>query len=365
MRKAEVFTAVLTAALTLCFFVVPKSSFSENENRYLQTFPEISVRSIKNGDLTEGLGDYVSDHFPFRNFFLNMNSVFETAVLGKREINGVYVCRDGYFIEKYKEPESTEEIIGIINSFDEKTDANIYLTLVPTAFTLYEDKLPAFAPKGGQLEALYDIYDGTDVKEADVYDVLNENRDKKLYYRLDHHWTTEGAYIAYRKIISDMGFEPYDRDAFDRVVVTEDFKGTVYSKVLLPNIKGESIEVWKNDEALRVKYADTGEETDSLYNYEFLNKKDKYSLFLDNIHTLTEITNENAESERSLAVIKDSYANCMIQFLTGHFKKIYVFDTRYYKGSVSEFINEKGISDVLFLYNMNTIDDDLGIRAVY
>ncbi len=94
--------------------------------------------------------------------------------------------------------------------------------------------------------------------------------------------------------------------------------------------------------------------------------KDKYSLFLDNLHPLIEITNETAVSDRELVLVKDSYANSMVPFLVHHYKKIYVFDTRYYKQGVSEFIREhKNVSDVLVLYNMNTLDGDLGIRGVY
>ena len=89
-------------------------------------------------------------------------------------------------------------------------------------------------------------------------------------------------------------------------------------------------------------------------------------MFLNNIHPFIEITNETADSDKELAVIKDSYANCMVPFLVNHYRKVYVFDTRYYKGGPSGFINENGqITDVLLLYNMNTLDGDLGIGGIY
>ena len=110
----------------------------------------------------------------------------------------------------------------------------------------------------------------------------------------------------------------------------------------------------------------TGEITDSLYNLDYVLQKDKYSLFLNNLHTLIEITNENAESDRELVLIKDSYANSMVPFLTHHFQKIYVFDTRYYKQGPSSFIEDHpSVTDVLLLYNMNTLDSDSGIRGIY
>ena len=111
---------------------------------------------------------------------------------------------------------------------------------------------------------------------------------------------------------------------------------------------------------------DTDETSDSLYNPEYAGVKDKYSLFLDNLHSLIEIENETADSDRELVLVKDSYANSMVPFLVRHYKKIYVFDTRYYKQGVSEFVKEHpGVTDVLILYNMNTLDTDLGVRGVY
>ena len=104
--------------------------------------------------------------------------------------------------------------------------------------------------------------------------------------------------------------------------------------------------------------------TDSLYNFDYLEEKDKYSLFLDNIHPLIEIENTAADSENELMLIKDSYANSMVPFLTHHYRKIYVFDTRYYRNGLSSFLSEhETITDILLLYNLNTLDGDTGIRG--
>ncbi len=63
-------------------------------------------------------------------------------------------------------------------------------------------------------------------------------------------------------------------------------------------------------------------------------------------------------------IIKDSYANSIVPFLINHYEKIHVIDPRFYKLSISSYIEENKIKDVLFLYNMNTIDTDLGILSV-
>ena len=122
----------------------------------------------------------------------------------------------------------------------------------------------------------------------------------------------------------------------------------------------------QEDSHLTVNYMDTKEKTDTLYAPAYLETKDKYSYFLNNIHPMIEITNEDTDSEEVLVLIKDSYANCIVPFLVNHYQKIYVVDTRYYKSSVSAFINDNAeVTDVLVLYNMNTIDADLGIGGIY
>ena len=374
--KIQSITVVIITALILLFFlaflICKKQTFSEGENRYLQKFPAFSFTELKEGKYTQKLQDYLTDHFPLRDTFMELKAETEIA-LGKRKMNGVYICRDDYLIEEYETPENTEKIIGQFEKFSESVEyADVSLMLVPTAVTVYEDKLPALSPTSrSQMEIRQEILDrlaSSKILEIDCYDALMEaKKDFGLYYRTDHHWTSYGAYAAYTAFCEAKGLTPVPLDEFKITDVSSDFRGTVYSKLNDGQMKSDTIMVFENpDSKLTVLYQDTGETSESLYNFEYLGKKDKYSLFLNNIHPLIEITNEAASSENELALIKDSYANCMVPFLINHYRKIYVFDTRYYKGGPSAFINENSrITDVLLLYNMNTLDGDLGIGGIY
>ena len=374
--KIQSITVVIIMLLILLFFLAflmsKKQTFSEGENRYLQTFPAFSLAELKEGKYTEKLQNYVTDHFPLRDCLMELKAETEIA-FGKRKMNGVYICRDDYLIEEYEIPENTEKIIGQFAKFSESVEyADVSLMLVPTAVTVYEDKLPALTPtKRSQMEVRREILDRlstSKILEIDCYDALMEvKEDFELYYRTDHHWTSYGAYAAYTAYCEAKGLTPVPLDGFKITEITSDFRGTVYSKLNDGQMKSDTITVFENpDSKLTVLYQDTGETSDSLYNFEYLEKKDKYSLFLNNIHPFIEITNEAASSVDELALIKDSYANCMVPFLTNHYRKIYVFDTRYYKGGPSAFINEnRQITDVLLLYNMNTLDGDLGIGGIY
>lgn len=363
-------TAMLFAGLIL-FLLVPKAEFSENENRYLASFPQFSWDSLTEGDYLEDLQTYVNEHFPARDFFLGLKTGFE-KICGKIEINGIYVSDDGYYIEKYREPENTTRIINRFSNLAEKLEhADLTLMLVPTAVTIYEEKLPKYAVNADQMAVLKEIYAGVACNQIDVYDTLIANRDKyQLYYRYDHHWTSYGAYLAYEEFCRAKGFSYTPLQELDAEAVSSDFKGTVYSKVNDYTVEGEEITIFRQPEQkLTVSFdrkAPVTGGTECLYNTEYLTKKDQYSYFLDNIHSYIEITNDAAAADREIVVIKDSYANCFVPFLANQYRKVYVFDTRYYRKSVSEFVNENpDVTDVLVLYNMNTIDSDLGIGGIY
>ena len=373
-NRIKIATALLLAGmvmlLAVLFIAMDKKEFSENENRYLAEFPSVSLEKIKSGEYMSGLESYLADHFPFRDFFMGVKTKAEMSA-GKREINGIYIAKDGYLIEEYEKPENTERIGKILGSFAkelEGQEVDVRLMLVPTAVFIYEEKLPEYAPVRDQMETAEIIYGISGIKPVDCSkDLLAYKAKGELYYKTDHHWTTLGAYAGYTAYCREKGMDAVSLEEMTAQTAAEDFRGTVYSKAGDYGREGDPITIYTNPaDKLTVEYMDTGETTESLYNLEYAEEKDKYSLFLDNLHSLIEITNENADSGRELVLIKDSYANSMVPFLVRHYKKIYVFDTRYYKQGVSEFIKEQpGVTDVLLLYNMNTLDSDLGIRGVY
>ncbi|MBQ1662621.1 MAG: hypothetical protein II054_08980, partial [Treponema sp.] len=369
IKKSTIITiAILSLALSLLTVFWPKKNYSENENRYLEEFPKLSFDSIKDASFMKDSENYVSDHFILRDFFMTVKTVYE-RMTGRNQVNKIYMCRDGYYIEEYNGLRNTAKIEGAIKRLAEKsTGANIRVMLVPTAVTICDDKLPATAKNADQLADIKRIENdlsGIRAEFVDVSDALRNARSEQIFYKLDHHWTTLGAYTAYRELAKSFGFEPIERNQFEEKIVSTDFKGSFYSKVNDLLAKPDSIVEFKSQRlSLNVKYPDRKLETDKLTADEYLEKKDKYSYFLNNQNSFVEVHNENAQSPRTLAVVKDSYANCMISFLAEHFSTIYVFDTRFYRNKVTDFINENNVSDVLFLYNMHTIDTDTGINTI-
>ncbi|MEY8304404.1 DHHW family protein [Anaerosalibacter bizertensis] len=190
-------------------------------------------------------------------------------------------------------------------------------------------------------------------------------RRMSIYYKTDHHWTSKGAFYAYKRLGESMGFYPHGNDYFDIKEVTDSFYGSLYSKGRFRNIKGDSIELYipKKSENCTVEYYDEKKISNSLYNMESLKEKDKYTVFLNGNHSLLKI-NTDISNSKKLLIIKDSYANSLVPFLTGHYNEIYMIDLRYFNEDLSKFIKENNIDDTLILYNVKTFFEDNSIEKI-
>lgn len=360
-----VIISLFLLSFTFIYIVSNKSNnINEMENRVLQSKPNFSLKSLFNGKYIQSVENYLTDYFPFRNSFISIKTFTEKVTL-KSEINDVYLGKDNYLIEKYNKNEDVDKIVELINNFKNKVVyANINLLLVPNSITINEDKLPLFAPKAKQIETTDNIYSKVKVNKINVYNILlDKNKQYQMFYYLDHHWTSYGAYYAYTLFCLSNNIEPLEINDFDIKEVTNNFNGTLYSKSGVYNNTPDKIHIFNYDNNLKVEYINylTNEVykvTSSLYELSYLEGKDKYNIFLDGInHNLVVITNNDIKNNKELLVIKDSYGNSIIPFLVNHYSKIHVIDLRNYDSDVSTYIKENNIKDVLILYNLNTINE--------
>ena len=352
--------SIIIIIMMILFIFSNKNELSYNENRYLQKFPEFSFEKLFNNEYLDKLTNYLEDYFPFREQLITIRTN-TLSLMGFKEVNNVFIT-DKYLIEKYLKPIKTKKIINKINYINEQLDVNIEVMLVPTSISIYTEYVPKYY-ENNQIKDLEYIYDNLDVKTINVYNILKENKDKyQLYYYMDHHWTIFGAYFAYLKYCEENNIKPYDLSDFIIEPVSNEFMGTIYSKILKSTDKKDTIyKVTKEDVTYNLKYYD--HTVDTLYDDKYLSEKDKYSYYLSNNSSIIEIET-NIDNNETLLIIKDSYANSIIPFLVNHYKNIIIIDPRYYKSSIIDYVKENNIKNILFLYNMNTIDTDAGIYTI-
>lgn len=353
--------SIIVLTFSVWFLINDKKEFSENEFRYLQKFPEFSIDSLLDGTYIENIESYFTDHFPLRESFVSLKTQVYNLTL-QTLINDVYVAKDGYLINRFDKPENSDKIIEIINKFKENNkDLNISILLSPTATSIYENLLPKYNINYNEKEVIDYYYEKLNINKIDIYDaLLDEKSNYQLFYKTDHHWTSFGAYFAYVEFCKKNNIEYYTLDELTIEMVSDNFLGTLYSKVFTINQEKDKIyKINLKDNDFAVKYLD--KTTNTLYEEDYLKEKDKYSYFLNTNQPVIEIINNKSSSNEEILIIKDSFANSFIPILANHYKKVYVIDPRYYNLAISDYIKEHNLKNVLFLYNVNNIDTDTGI----
>lgn len=361
MKKIiSILISVMICFIILIFLMASKKEFSYNENRYLTKFPELDIENIISGKFMTQLDDYIADNFPLRENLLGFKSKLYKK-LGVYKQNDVYYGIDNKLYQEYKEPSNNDTVIKRVNKLSENISSDIYFMLVPTSIYVNNDKVSKYNNSFDEGKTIDYYKDKLNVNFIDVREVFNKNKDNYLYYGTDHHWTTRGANLAYSEYCKVVKIECKQ---YEFSVVNDKFYGTLYSKVLDDSLEYDYIEKVNDDTNYYVYFDDDKNYSNSLYNYKYLKEKDKYSFFLDNNHSLISIENLDSKNEDSILIIKDSYANAFIPLIAPDYKYVYVIDPRYYNLSISDYINEKQIDKVLFLYNVLTIGDDLGIVSI-
>lgn len=350
-------------------FAKKDNTFSELENRMLATKPKFSFKNLINEGLTKKYEKYISDQFPFRNFWVKLkakNGVF----LGKQDNNNVFIGKDGYLIENFKgeEENSIHNKVRYIQDFCQKnTNINKYFMLVPNSTKILQEKLPKNAPVKDQYEYLNKFQEAlkSDITFVPLERIFQEKKNEYIFYKTDHHWTTKGAYYAYVEFAKKVGIRPLEHYEFNLMRKVNGFYGTLYSKVLLNSIKSDTIELFETKEIQKYTVKIDNEiETQSVYNLESLKKKDKYSVFFGGNHGLVKITNRKPQRHKNILIIKDSYANSFVPYLIPHYKQITMIDLRHYRDNISDYIKENNIDEVLLLYNINSFSNDNSIKNI-
>ena len=376
--KNKIFFGIFMAVWAIMIilnFIWPKQTFSASENRMLAVIPRFSFDDFVSGEYLGGIDSYINDHFAFRDFYLKLNSWWEIDVMGKKENNDVYIGKDNFLFEKFaygdEQKNNVLKNITAVSNFAEdmqKNNINTFFILVPNSIYINADKLPNNVEVPNQAKIIEEIYTNTkNTHNVNVTQVLaEENKNQQLYFKTDHHMNSDGAYIVYREFCNSADISPVSLFDFDREVIAEDFLGTFDSKAQIYGQKPDTIWVYKNDMNTNIKEAIYDKEkANSIFNENYLQGKDKYSYFLNGNNSKV-VVKTNVENTKKLLVIKDSYAHIMSQFLCQNYSEVHFLDPRYTNFNYEEYIQENGITDILFLYNVSTFvqDKDLYRRLV-
>ena len=390
------------------------ATVSEVEKRNLKTRPELTASALFDGSYTKDFEEYYADTFPLRDFFLSVNNFFESIFTKLSGSDGIVLVgkdnKDDFAGEALtdepvsqeqttesgtqeevsteattqpQQPVTTSGYIVIqgdramemyaankkqikayadaINRLaDRLPNTRVYNMLVPTSIEFYGPE-EYHAANHSQEYGIQLAYDQMSDKVicVDAYSKIKAHINDYLYFRTDHHWTTLGAYYAYSRLCGELGLTPFDLDAHTAVEVP-DFYGTFYSRARTWNAQPDTLTYYDLDNPLTI-YTVTGPgmpaegEVTGLYDLEKLEVYDKYAAFLHGNNGLSRV---EGDGEGSILVIKDSYANSLVPFLTANYAAVDVVDLRNYNYGLDALIEANGYDAILLLYSFDSFKAD-------
>ena len=391
--------------LGLCWFLRPAES--ETEKRELTKFPTFTIDSFLSGEFTDQVSLWYADTFPGREGLIKayhgIESLFgirgeqfqqgdvgdvvpegqmpqgpvdqpdrpTSGGEGGEKVGGYYLSGDtAYELYAYSES-GARTYASLMNKAAEAVagKAKVYDLIIPLHYTYalgadVQDSMDL--PDAGRVISY--MYSGmnSDVRTVDVHSALMAHRNEYIYFRTDHHWTATGAYYAYEAYCKQAGISAMPLSSYEKLTFGG-FLGTLYSKTGQPSAMGgnpDSVEAYipkgTNDEYIydanggdRTRYRGgvVRRDTDSFYQA----AASKYNCFLMGDHPLIEIHNENISADRkgtTVLLVKESFGNAFAPFLVDSYEYVFVVDYRYYKGTLSELVDEKNVDDVIFLNNI-------------
>lgn len=253
-----------------------------------------------------------------------------------------------------------ERYASYLNAYKEKLgdSVNVYTLVAPTAATYYmpdkykkslnvSDEKAIIAHIGSCLKGVSNI---------DVCEKLEQHKDEHIYSSTDHHWQQLGAYYAAEEFAKAAGVPFADLSTYEKVTL-EGYIGTLYG------YSKENQKIKDNPEEF-VYYVPSTATTVTNYAVNNLTSGTTVPL-LTNINGWATVSwylvfgtddivrhiETDTNNGRKLLIVKDSYGNALVPNLVGSFEEIWVTDMRYFKGSITDFAKENGITDLLFTMN--------------
>jgi len=363
MKNANLVTVIAFVTVILSLTALDlwhrPTEISVAERRKLAQAPTLSLGSFLDGTFTEAYTAFLQDQVVYRDGFRAIKAYVELRLLRRQENNGVYVVDDEIYDKFYGVNERyLERAAGLIDEIIASIDADqVYLSLIPSKAHALDPRRYLLSDQAAIGEALAEQVNASYI---DLMPLCRESGGD-MYYRTDHHWTTQGAIRAYEKLIAAMGDAPIED--YDLETVTDTFVGSNYGRAALRSIPRDEIQLAHNaqlDGLSVCRYGAEGAVTcfDSVYFREKARDLDPYDVFLGGAAPIIVIENERFEGDEELVLFKDSYSHVLAPFLAQHYRRVTLFDLRYVRRSfVFDHFDLDG-KTVLFLYSTTILNTD-------
>ena len=269
---------------------------------------------------------------------------------------GVYIY-DGIACELFGwYDEIATDYAAAISEFKEKSpDFSVYSMVVPnhTEFALPRRLLDEVGtmPQVDNIKAIYESLSSA-VQPINCYNALCDHINEYIYFNTDHHWSGLGAYYAYAAFCEQTGQTALKlSDCTEHTI--SDFEGTLYDSSLQNGL--DTVHWWEFPyETHAMRQDNPGEDLyrTTVYYEQEGSGQYSYGVFIWGDAPLFVCYNDELNNGKKIAVVKESYGNAFAPYLTNNYEEVHVVDMRYFDGSLTDYMRDNGIDEVIFVNNV-------------
>ena len=350
--------AVIFGGMLLCLFL-PREEYSQSERRELEKFPEVTKKSVIEGEFMADFEKYATDNFPFRYAFRRIKAYTTYYLLMQKDNNGIYV-EDGktasidYPCNESSVNYAASRFDYICKNFLDESN-RVYFSVIPDKNTLLYKKAGVLgydsALIASRLESKLPF-----ASYIDITDTLTADD----YYDTDSHWKQECITDTAAVLSQGMGVNiPQNYKTHTSDIP---FYGVYYGQAALGG-KGDSISYLTSPEIDKLKVFDRQNNKQiPVYDLSRLSGRDPYETFLSGALSLISIENPSVQNEKKLVMFRDSFSSSIAPLIAQGYSEVTLVDIRYipsqYVCDIIDFEN----ADVLFIYSSSVLNNSNTIK---
>lgn len=384
----KIFSVTFTATFLLIIFVVgigsllaPDREISESENRTLQTFPDFSFASLLSGKFFKQLNAYTSDQLVGRDDFVKTYEEQQLMTVNRATVvNNIVAVNQTWLLQfpadrLYKN--SMDQALEGIRKMKRIVAPNrteIHYVSLPFPILslrhLYPSYLQFEEPKQNKDYFLTELRNDHNIHVIDVagrFAAIPEKQREAMYFRTDHHWNMNGAFLGYQTIIRELSENSSvfhdtpltDEDVNKTQLPQGPFLGS-WNRQLNSLIDASNDRPWVykpklgfNFDTVQV-WSPDGKVYDRLENIYGAGAKYtpyQYSSVYAYDHIKMEFENKKAPNRLRVLILKDSYTNALFPFIAQHFYQTTILDLRHFKEDLERYLQDHPYNMILMLYN--------------
>jgi hypothetical protein len=397
-KKTDIVNVIVFCGILLlggiASLAMKKDTVSVMENRKLATFPKFSDSTFWKGKYFKDIDAFYADNFPLRDKWISfsgslrnkfgyqsgeiklydqVNNTDTTEIKDTVNANAnttlpddgaigavkkrVFVFKNRAFEMFGGGPGMGKAYADVINSYSRllSPKVRVYNLIIPVAleFEITEKYAKMQKPNRPAIENIYNAEDST-IKKVWAIDEIRKHRTEYIYFNTDHHWTSLGAYYAYKAFCATAGLTPVllDTVAFK---TKPSFLGSLYRLTRDPGLQSNPDSVryylFKDSMDFYTGSSSIGYWNKSKMYGEGASGPNSYSVFLQGDLPVVKMETQH-KNGRKIAVVKESYGNAFSCFLINNYEKVIVVDQRYYTGDFLALLKAEGINELLFINNI-------------